>query len=436
MGGSLSLTQDATAGAGGSTDSGVAGAGGTASSGLTFTDATGAAASTALAVTVTATGGMGGGTATGTTGAGGSATAKGTITGTAATESLLVNATGGAGGQSDADTYGAGGVATATATLTGSATSAISDSAIATNGFGNSFTSSATATGTGGTGTVSAQSGATFSTAGLGLAMVDSAGASASSVLSGNGTVADSANDVALVQQGYAMPSLNTGAQGLAVITDALAVSDLNTVLTNNAAIKSAFAVSPSYFALAQLGGRYSTAGNGKPETVNTSVNLSVDLAQVASVQDLLIGFYGGTVLGTGVTGVTLNVVANGTTLLTKSFSSGAAAQTWFTNNAVDLGSLTGSLYSGGVANLTVSLSVTTTSAGSGFYGQMLIGDPPPAATTTPKASPFDAYAHLLGSQAIGGTTDGAASDTMAAANLLSGVQALHHANLAHAMAA
>ena len=38
-------------------------------------------------------------------------------------------------------------------------------------------------------------------------------------------------------------------------------------------------------------------------------------------------------------------------------------------------------LYAGNTINLKVSLDVTTTSVGSGFYGNLLIGDPP--ATTT-----------------------------------------------------
>ena len=82
---------------------------------------------------------------------------------------------------------------------------------------------------------------------------------------------------------------------------------------------------------------------------------------------------------------VTLTISANGSTLLSQSFASGAAAVAYFTNHAVDLGSLTAPLYSGNVLNLNVSLDVTTSSAGSAFYGNLLIGDPP-AATTASKA--------------------------------------------------
>jgi|GEM_PF-6282123 len=127
-------------------------------------------------------------------------------------------------------------------------------------------------------------------------------------------------------------------------------------------------------------------------------------------------GFYGGTLVGTGVTGVVLTVIANGQTLLSKSLASSALAKTYFTNDAVDLGSLAASLYGAGVANLSISLAVTSTSVGSGFYGNVLIGDPPKASgSSATKAAPhaiqttFDDWAHLLGATRPGSGLTGAA---------------------------
>jgi hypothetical protein len=76
---------------------------------------------------------------------------------------------------------------------------------------------------------------------------------------------------------------------------------------------------------------------------------------------------------------VNLDISANGATVLDQSFATGAAAARYFTNNAVNLGSLADTLYSDndGIANIDETLTFTTTSAGSGFYGNLLIGDPP-----------------------------------------------------------
>ena len=93
----------------------------------------------------------------------------------------------------------------------------------------------------------------------------------------------------------------------------------------------------PSYFGIAELGGRYTTAGNGS-KTTHRWVALTVDLTQLAVKHDLLVGLYGGQSFGTGVTNVTLTISANGSTLLGKSFARTTAAVTYFTNHAVDLG--------------------------------------------------------------------------------------------------
>ena len=106
-----------------------------------------------------------------------------------------------------------------------------------------------------------------------------------------------------------------------------------------------------------------------------------VDLNQLAVKEHLLIGFYGGQSFGTGVSSVTLTISANGTTLINQTFGSASAAVTYFTNHAVDLGTLTAPLYSSNTLNLTANLTVTTSSVGSGFYGNLLIGDPPALAS-------------------------------------------------------
>jgi hypothetical protein len=106
-----------------------------------------------------------------------------------------------------------------------------------------------------------------------------------------------------------------------------------------------------------------------------------IDQTKVPSGGDLIVGLYGGDTIGTGVTGVSLSVTENGTTVGSLSFTNDSAAQAKiaFSNMAHNLGALSGS----GTIALDFTLSVTSSGAGSGFYGGLIIGDPP-----APHASP------------------------------------------------
>ena len=84
--------------------------------------------------------------------------------------------------------------------------------------------------------------------------------------------------------------------------------------------------------------------------------------------------------LGAGVTGVTFDLYADGNDVIHRTFTSAAAAKSFFTNNAIDVGSLASGTLSGNTLTLRAVISVTTTSAGSGFYGDLIIGDPPGSA--------------------------------------------------------
>ena len=76
---------------------------------------------------------------------------------------------------------------------------------------------------------------------------------------------------------------------------------------------------------------------------------------------------------------MTLDISANGVSVLHQTFGSATDAAAYFTDHAVDLGSLNSAPYTGNTLALHVSLDVTSTGGGSGFYGDLLIGDPPPA---------------------------------------------------------
>ena len=127
-----------------------------------------------------------------------------------------------------------------------------------------------------------------------------------------------------------------TKAQAVAFETGAPLGADTKAVLNANAKIKTAFGAVPVFFGLGELGGQYAAGASGSL-TTSASFSETVDLTQLASRQDLTVGFYGGTKLGTGVTGVTLTIVADGNQVLQQNFNSAAAATTYFTDNAVDL---------------------------------------------------------------------------------------------------
>jgi hypothetical protein len=88
---------------------------------------------------------------------------------------------------------------------------------------------------------------------------------------------------------------------------------------------------------------------------------------------------------GTGVTKITFDLYVNGVDKDSQSWTgtgATAAATAYFTDNAVDLGSLaSGSALVGTSSTLTLKtvMTVTSTTANSGFYGAVIIGDPPAA---------------------------------------------------------
>jgi hypothetical protein len=151
----------------------------------------------------------------------------------------------------------------------------------------------------------------------------------------------------------------------------------------------------------AGLGGGYSASGV-TTQTSTSQFTETVDLTQLAALHDLVVGFSHGDVLGTGVTGVTLNLYADGTDVVDETFSSAAAAQAYFTDDAVDLGSLATGPLAGSTLTLNAVLTVTSTSAGSGSYGDLIIGDPPAAAKQATATQAFVAAMADVGAGSSG----------------------------------
>ena len=97
-----------------------------------------------------------------------------------------------------------------------------------------------------------------------------------------------------------------------------------------------------------------------------------------------MVGFYNGTALGAGFTSMTLTITADGgaTPLFTQTFTTLASAETFFTDNAMDLGKLGTGALAGSTLTLTATLSITTASHGDGFYASLIVGDPPGASAS------------------------------------------------------
>ncbi len=160
--------------------------------------------------------------------------------------------------------------------------------------------------------------------------------------------------------------------QALASVRGAPTGVDVGTVTAGNSAIASALGGTPTVFGLALLGGAYSIGGT-KAQTAAATINETVKLALLGSRQTLIAGFYGGSAFDAAmVSKITFKLFVDGVAEVSKSWSgagAGAAATPFFTNDAIDLGSLAReSALVGSNANLALPavMTVTTTAAGLG----------------------------------------------------------------------
>ena len=328
--GVLTLSQSTVGGAGGDSDTGIGGKGGSGVSSLTFDDSLNATHSAAILATVSSVGGAGG--LGSTAGLAGSAISTLVLTG-AGKLSAIASATGGAGDLLS-------GTANASTSVTG------------LSGDYSAAASSSLRTGQ----------------------LVQSVSATAGGGVDGTST----AKAFAGIGDGAA--TMLTVGQALAFIEGAPSTASVAAVLTANAAIKTAFGAAPVFFGIGELGGGYSAGGVGV-QTITTSFKETVNLTKLSLRRDLVVGFYKGTTVGAGFTSMTFDLYADGVDVIHQTFSTAAAAKTYFTNNAIDLGSLATGALSGNTLTLRATMSITTNVAGSGFYGGLIIGDPPASAS-------------------------------------------------------
>lgn len=204
------------------------------------------------------------------------------------------------------------------------------------------------------------------------------------SATAGGGVDGTSVANAAAGLAGTAAKFATTG-QATAHLNGAPTASTSNAILnaSGDGAIKSAFGATPVFFGVGELGGGYSKNGKAS-QTITSQFSETVDLTKLGSRQDLEVGLYGGAGSGAGVTKIQFDLVADGIDVLSKTFSSAAAAQAFFTNDAIDLGSLaSGAALGADSLTLSATLSVTSSSARSGFYGGILLGETSPAPEAT-----------------------------------------------------
>ena len=207
---------------------------------------------------------------------------------------------------------------------------------------------------------------------------------------------------------GGALRSAMAGAQSVALEVGAPSAAATAAVLSANSVIAKKFGATPTFFAIGEFGGAHAGAGTTS-QTATSEIDETVDLTKLASRQDLVVGFYGGAVTGAGVTGVAVDLYADGLHVLHKTFTTAALAQTWFTNNAVDLGSLaSGQKLGADDLTLRAVMTVTTDAGGSGFSGDIIVGDPAGAASPSASSHGLVAAMASFAPTAGGGLAPGA----------------------------
>jgi hypothetical protein len=226
--------------------------------------------------------------------------------------------------------------------------------------------------------------------------LVQSVSASAGGVVDGASTAQANAA-IATATAGF-----STLDQAIATVTGAPTAPSISAVFGSNGVIKAAFGAKPVVFAIGELGGAFSSGG-ASAQTTYSEIDEAVDLTRLGARQNLVLGLYKGVSLGAGVTCVTFDLYVDGADVLSKSFANGAAAQAWFADNAITVGSLAaGSALVGASSVLTLKavLTVTTDTAGSGFFGDLIIGDPPASAIGSMPHQLAQAMSSLRGASA------------------------------------
>ena len=202
-------------------------------------------------------------------------------------------------------------------------------------------------------------------------------------------------------------PNFEAGGQAVALIDGAPNSTTTTDILAANSNIASKFGASPVFFASGELGGAHASSGGTGSQTITDTVSLTVDLTQLPARHDLMVGLFNPTVLGSGFTSLTVDLSVNGASVVHDTLTSVFEVDLFFSDSTVDLSTLDPTAMTGSTLDVTATVTLTTSSAGQGFYGGFIIGDPP--------AAPIGASSRTHFAQAMAGMSGGSGPSSMAA---------------------
>ena len=201
---------------------------------------------------------------------------------------------------------------------------------------------------------------------------------------------------------GQAVLPIEGNGSAVAIETGAPDTASTNAILAANSAIKTGFGASPVFFAVDELGGKYAKSGGTTAETNTETLDLSVDTTKIGTLGKLGVGFFDPITVGAGFTSLTFTLTADGSTVVSQTFTSLAAANAFFNDRYFSLGTLGAGALTASTLTLVATLTITTDAANSGYYFNAIIGDPPAASGSAAAGQRFAQAMAGLGAKSGG----------------------------------
>jgi hypothetical protein len=194
----------------------------------------------------------------------------------------------------------------------------------------------------------------------------------------------------------------------------ALDSSSLDLIYADNDNVRSAFAGDLEALASGHFSSEHTDIAG--LQTAESSLQVQISADRLIAVGDLVVGVFDGDALGDGFESMRFEIIIGDVdqyTVVSKEFYDEAAAEAYFKDNSLNLGS--SSNYIDGIGNITVTVRVTTTSSseGAGFTGSIVLGDVGGSAPADARAfqtasseSSWTANLHTLDLQTIAAVSD------------------------------
>lgn len=182
----------------------------------------------------------------------------------------------------------------------------------------------------------------------------------------------------ALASYGYDADPIDATLMGH--VTASPSSADIDAILDGNPNIATGFSDATSYFAIAELGAT-SGANGTTDQTAGGTLDFVVNLSALPAVDNLLMGFYDGNIELDGFTTMSFSISVDGVAVTDFAWNDPEDALTFFSDNFVDYGPISElDLNEDGLLEFSIAFSMVTAPIGNGFFGSILIGDPPAVA--------------------------------------------------------